>query len=174
MKKTKCRRRRPTKAELEMEEEEMKDAEYMSKIMGALKHRLKQNKRDCMSAAGEPVQQNLFEDHPRDPSIHIEHNENMQDNYQSTDPQVLALDEYLNSDYYKQKKIDQERNWLQVVGQMFTSYMICTRKATQWGNINLCENDWRKTCKCSERKMRHRNVVLVDILSKYLFIYIFC
>ena len=56
MKKTKRKRRQPTKAELEMEEEEKKDAEYMSKIMGALKNRLQQNKRDCTSAASEPVQ----------------------------------------------------------------------------------------------------------------------
>ena len=165
------RKKQKSRAELEMDEEEQKDAEYMSKIMGALKKKLKQKTSDGPSGASGPEQQNLHDENPRDPSLDIQYHENLQDNYQSTDPQVLALDEYLNSNYYKQKKINQERSWLEVVGKMFNAFMVCARKASQWGNMNLCDKDWKIPCKCSERQFRIRNIVLVDILSKHFLIF---
>ncbi|KAH9813458.1 hypothetical protein DFH28DRAFT_896569 [Melampsora americana] len=82
--------------------------------------------------------------------------------------------EYIRGSYYKKKQLVAARNWTKVLGPMFLTYMICSRKTSQWGNNQLWSLDRNMTCSCGVGDIRTRKVDMVDLLERKQEVVTFC
>jgi hypothetical protein len=122
----------------------------------------------------EPLHQSTFEKFQQEPFHttpelnHENHNNNYlnhvnnspKDHYNS---RVQQLYQYFQSDNYKKKKMVEDKNWSKFYKEMFSSFMFCALKTSDWGDLEKWSTDWKEECQCTGQ--RKRPVVLLDILS---------
>ncbi|KAA1112653.1 hypothetical protein PGT21_005046 [Puccinia graminis f. sp. tritici] len=84
--------------------------------------------------------------------------------WDSVDPQVEQLHQYMQSQAHSERRETEEKNWKEAYEQMFPAFYQSSAATSNWGDLDKWNHDFTPSCACDQ--IQQRPVVLVDLLTR--------
>ncbi|EGG00227.1 uncharacterized protein MELLADRAFT_111972 [Melampsora larici-populina 98AG31] len=68
--------------------------------------------------------------------------------------------------HYDERRLQQEVQWTEQCALMLTPFLRCRKLTSNWGHLRRWNEDFKRPCSCSQRRLRTTSVTLVDLLIR--------
>lgn len=75
--------------------------------------------------------------------------------------------EFTRGTFYKSRRVKEHERWMEQLKPMFTAYLVCLGKTSDWGDQGKWNQDWNTPCSCPSHRTSVRELDVVDILCEF-------